>query len=53
MFSFKGRDKGQFISEQNCGVFNFPKMQRNIAGISALATKVVQIGKITAHYHAN
>ena len=45
--------KGQIISEQNCGVLNFPKMQRNIARISALATKMVQIRKIKAHYHAN
>ena len=42
--------KGQIISEQNCGVLNFPKMQRNIARISALATKMVQIRKIKGHY---
>jgi hypothetical protein len=45
--------KGQIISEQNCGVLNFPKMQQNIARISALATKMGQIRKIKAHYHAN
>ena len=45
--------KGQIISEQNCGVLNFPKMQRNIARISALATKMGQIRKIKAYYHAN
>jgi hypothetical protein len=45
--------KGQIISEQKCGVLNFPKMQRNIARISALATKMGQIRKIEAHYHAN
>jgi hypothetical protein len=44
--------KGQIISEQNCGVLNFPKMQRNIAWISALATKMGK-KKIKAHYHAN
>ena len=31
--------KGQLISEQICGVLNFPKMQRNIARISALTSK--------------
>ena len=30
--------KGQIISEQNCGVLNFPEMQQNIARISGLAT---------------
>ena len=45
--------KGQIISEQNYGVLNFPKIQRNIAMISALATKMGQIRKIKAHYHAN
>jgi hypothetical protein len=37
--------KGQLISEQNYAVLNFPKMQRNIAGISALASKMGQIKK--------
>ena len=45
--------KGQIISEQNCGVLNFPNIQLNIARISALATKMGQMGKIKAHYHAN
>ena len=40
--------KGQIISEQKCGVLNFPKMQRNIARISALASKMGQIKKIKA-----
>ena len=31
--------KCQLISKQNCSVLNFPKMQQNIAMISALATK--------------
>ena len=38
--------KGQIISEQKCGVLNFPKMQQNIARISALAFKMGQIKKI-------
>ena len=33
---------------KNCGVLNFPKMQRNIARISALAFKMGQIKKIKA-----
>jgi hypothetical protein len=45
--------KGQIISEQNWGVSNFPKMQRNIARISALVTKMGQLRKIKAHYYAN
>ena len=45
------RAKGQKISEQNCGVLNFPKMQRNIARISALASKMGQIEKIKAFYY--
>ena len=44
--------KGQIISEQNCGVLNFPKKQL-IVRISALATKMGQIRKKNAHYHAN
>ena len=31
--------KGQLISEQIYAVLNFPKMQRNIAMISSLASK--------------
>ena len=38
--------KGQIISEQNCGVLNFQKEQRNIARISALDSKICQIKKI-------
>mgnify|MGYP006888878399 CR=1 FL=1 len=45
--------KGQLISEQICGVLNFPKMQRNIARISALVSKMGQIKKEKAHYHPN
>ena len=43
--------KGQIILEQKCGVLNFPKMQRNIARISALASKMGQIKKIKAFYY--
>ena len=38
--------KGQLISEQIYAVLNFPKMQRNIAMISALASKMGQIKKV-------
>ena len=41
--------KGQIISEQICGVF--PKKQRNIARISALACKMGQIKKINAIFY--
>ena len=41
--------KGQLISEQICGVLNFPKIVR----ISALASKMGQIRKIKSHYHPN
>ena len=34
---------GQLISEQFYAVLNFPKMQHNIARISALASKMGQI----------
>ena len=40
--------KGQFISEQIKAVLNFPNMQRNIARISALASKMGQIKNIKA-----
>ena len=43
--------KDQIISEQKCGVLNFPKMQRNIDRISALASKMSQIKKINAFYY--
>jgi hypothetical protein len=43
--------KGQIISEQKCGVLNFPKMQRNIARISALPSKMGQIKKIKAFHY--
>ena len=45
--------KGQLISEQICVVLNFPKMQRKIARISALASKMGQLKKLNAHYHPN
>ena len=45
--------KGQLISEQIYDVLNFPKMQQNIARISALASKMGQIKKVKAHYHPN
>ena len=45
--------KGQLISEQIYAVLNFPKMQRNIARISTLASKMSQIKKVKAHYHPN
>jgi hypothetical protein len=32
-------NKGQEISEGNCGVFSFPKKNRNISPISALTSK--------------
>ena len=35
--------KGQLISEQIKAVLNFPKMQGNIARISALASRMGQI----------
>ena len=42
----KETTKGQIISEQICGVLkDFPKKQRNIARISALASKMGQIKK--------
>ena len=43
--------KGQLISEQIYAVLNFPKMQRNITRISALASKMGQIKKIKAFYY--
>jgi hypothetical protein len=43
--------KGQLISEQNYAFLNFPKMQRKIARISALASKMGQIKKIKANFH--
>ena len=45
--------KGLLISEQICGVLKFPKMQRNIARISALASKMGQIKKIKAIFYTN
>ena len=47
IFSWKyiEHTKGQLISEQIYAVLNFPKMQRNIARISALASKLGQIKK--------
>ena len=40
--------KGQLISEQICGVLNFPKVQWNIPKISTLASKMGQIKNIEA-----
>ena len=37
--------KGQLIPEQISAVLNFPKMQQNIARISALTSKMGQIKK--------
>ena len=37
-----GMSKGQLISEQIYAVLNFPKMQWNIAMISALTSKMSQ-----------
>ena len=44
-------DKVQIISEQNCGALNFPKGNRIIVRISALASKMGQIKKIKAYYY--
>ena len=46
-----GFSKDQLISEQINTVLNFPKMQRNIARISTLASKMSQIKQVKAHYH--
>ena len=43
--------KCQSISEQIYVVLNFPKMQKNIARISALASKMGQIEKVEEYYH--
>ena len=45
--------KGQLTSEQIDAVINFPKMQQNIARISALASKTGQIKKNNAIFHTN
>ena len=45
------RSKGQIISEQICGVLDFPNVQQNNARISALASKTGQIAKIKALYY--
>ena len=45
--------KGQLISLLTYAVLNFPKMHRNIANISALASKMGQIKKVNARYHPN
>ena len=47
-----GPDKGQLISEWNFGVFKSSKMWTFFWQISALASKMGQIKKITAQYHA-
>ena len=43
--------KGQIISEQICGVLDVPKMQQNIARISAIASKMGQTKKIKAIFY--
>ena len=48
LFAFIG--KGQLISEQIYAVLNFPKMQRNFARISALASEMGQTKKVKTHY---
>ena len=45
--------KGQIISEQHCGVLNFPKKQQNYCKDFCSAPKMGQIRKIKAYYHAN
>ena len=45
--------KCQLILEQIQAVLNFPKMQRNIARISVLTSKMGQIKEEKAHYHPN
>ena len=45
--------KGQIISEQIYGVLDFPNSYRIIVRISVLATKMCQMIKIKAHYHAS
>ena len=47
-----GGHKGQLISEGNFGVFKSPKSDHFIR-ISAIASKMGQIMKIMADYHAN
>jgi uncharacterized protein YozE (UPF0346 family) len=47
----KKTPEGQLISKQIYAVLNFPKMQPNIARISALAFKMGQIQKVKANYH--
>ena len=43
--------KGQIISEQNCGVLNFPKKQRNYCKNSALAYKMGDFKNIKAPFY--
>ena len=46
--------KGRIISEQNCFVFLILQKSNDIiVSISALGTKMGQIKKVKAHYHAN
>ena len=51
--SYRCAPKGQLISEQIYAALNFPKKQRNIVRISALASNMGQIKKLKAHYHPN
>ena len=45
--------KGQLISKANFEVFIWTKKRTKYFYISALASKIGQIIKIMAHYHAN
>ena len=42
--------KGQLMSKQTYAIINFPKIQRNIARIFALASKMGQIKKVRTHH---
>ena len=48
-----GADESPLISEWLFDVFIWTKNERKYFCISALASKMGQIIKITAHYHAN
>jgi hypothetical protein len=48
-----GIPKGQLISEWNLVVFKSSKKRTSFWQISALASKMGQIKKITSHYQAN
>ena len=46
IFNFSCHAKGQIISEQNYGVLNFPKKQRNYCKDFCLASQISQMGQI-------